>query len=326
MNHKRRDTTVQSLTQLDAPVTERCQCLPLSSLQAVPSQEQEEDAVDCGKVTPATQELNAYIRLQLNAYFPRSTPLSLLLLHVSQLEHIHINPQTAILHKRQRYHAPASFLEQVLINARRSIRSNDQILIHEGTGAAIIFPEVDQQGIANILERIYRNVSLLQAETVIPPLKRETDIVMGIGSYPEPGSSQEHLFHQVGMTVRRLTLRPAITTQLWNTKSTLTVPEEMLDRRLQDDDHAKHIQVSPHIPFMQLPVQLPTRLKHLIPYRIASEIRCAPVGRDHHCLTVAMADPTNEAAIGSLREVTGLTIFPVSCEVSELNALLANKW
>jgi hypothetical protein len=170
-------------------------------------------------------------------------------------------------------------------------------------------------------------VSLLQAETVIPPLKRETDIVMGISSYPEAGASLERLLHQVGVTAHKFTLRPAITAQLWSTQSMHLQTVEMTDHRLQDnEDIIRHGQVLTTVPFMKLPAQLPRRLKQLIPYPIAHELRCAPVGRDHHCLTVAMADPTNSAAIGRLREMTGLTIFPVSCDVSALNALLAHKW
>ena len=81
-----------------------------------------------------------------------------------------------------------------------------------------------------------------------------------------------------------------------------------------------------NIPFMQLPDRLPSRLKQLIPYQVALELSCVPVGRDHHCLTVAMADPSNISALRSLRVVTGLAIFPVSCDVAALNALLRNKW
>jgi hypothetical protein len=151
--------------------------------------------------------------------------------------------------------------------------------------------------------------------------------VIGTGSYPEPGTSLEHLLYQVGVTVRKFTLRPAITAQLWHTKPTYAVPEGVIDHDQQgEQDVAKTLRLLPKIPFMQLPLQLPTRLKQLIPYHIAYELRCAPVGRDHHCLTVAMADPRDITAIGSLREVTGLTIFPVSCDISALNALLANKW
>jgi hypothetical protein len=303
--------------------------MPLSSLKAVPKQEQQEETIEYEKVTPATSELNANIRQQLDSYFPRSAPLSLLLLHVSQLEHIHITPQSAILHKRQRYHASASLLEQVLVNIRRAIRGNDKILIHAGAGAAVIFPGVDQQGVHSILERAYRNVSLLQAETVIPPLKRETDIVMGVSSYPEAGPSIEHLLYHVSVTARRFILRPAITTQLWNAVPTHIAIEETIALHPQQDqqDPTGHTDKTyGNVPFMQLPTKLPMRLKQLIPYHIALELSCAPVGRDHHCLTVALANPTNYNVIQFLGEMTGLTIYPVSCEIAALNALLANKW
>ncbi len=104
MNYKREDDAGQSLIQASWPATECCHCLPLSSIQMVPSQDQEE-TIDYHNVTPASPEMNTLIRAKLEGCFPRSTPLSLLLLHVSQLEHVHIHPQSALLHKRQRYHA-----------------------------------------------------------------------------------------------------------------------------------------------------------------------------------------------------------------------------
>jgi hypothetical protein len=329
MNYKRKDDAEQSLIQASSPAAERCRCLPLSSIQAVPSQDQEVETIDYHNVTPASQEMKALIRTKLEGCFPRSTPLSLLLLHVSQLEHVHIHPQSALLHNRQRYHASASFLEQVLVSVRRAIRDDDELLIHEGTGAAIIFPGVDLQGVAGILERVSRNVDLLQAETVIPPLQRETDIVLGVGSYPESGPSLEHLLYHVSITAHRFSLRPAISVQLWEVMSTTgEVVETPFASAQHDDQHPmpKTVQGQGNIPYMQLPVKLPARLKQLIPYQVALELSCVPVGRDHHCLTVAMADPTNSKALRSLRVVTGLTIFPVSCDVAALNALLSNEW
>lgn len=329
MSYKRKDDTEQSLIQASSPATDCCYCLPLSSIQAVPSQDQEEETIDYHTVTPATPEMNALIRAKLEGCFPSSVPLSLLLLHVSQLEHVHIHPQSALLHKRQRYHAPANFLEQVLVNVRRAIRDDDELLIHGGTGAAIIFPGVDQQGVAGILERVSRNVDLLQAETVIPPLQRETDIVLGVGSYPEAGPSLEHLLYHVSITAHRFSLRPAISERLWEGISTVKeVVETPYASASQDDQQQmqKSVQGQRNIPYMQLPVRLLPRLKQLIPYRVALELSCVPVGRDHHCLTVAMADPTNSTALRSLGAVTGLTIFPVSCDVAALNVLLSNKW
>ena len=328
MDFKRKDDAEQSLIQVSSPATVCCHCLPLSSIQMVPSQDQEE-TIDYHNVTPASPEMNALIRAKLEGCFPRSTPLSLLLLHVSQLEQVHIHPQSALLHKRQRYHASASFLEQVLVNVRRAIRDDDELLIHEGTGAAIIFPGVDLQGVAGIVERVSHNVDLLQAETVIPPLRRETDIALGVGSYPESGPSVEHLLYHVSIMAHRFSLRPAISEQLGGGMSTTREEVETPFGCAQHDDQQqapKVLEGHSNIPFMQLPDRLPSRLKQLIPYQVALELSCVPVGRDHHCLTVAMADPSNISALRSLRVVTGLAIFPVSCDVAALNALLRNKW
>ena len=77
---------------------------------------------------------------------------------------------------------------------------------------------------------------------------------------------------------------------------------------------------------MKLPSTIPLRLRHLIPHSLATELSCAPVGRDHHCLTVAMADPTNIEHIQRLQRVTGLTIFPVSCDLEALYTLLTKTW
>ncbi len=323
MSYKRREAIGNVTTSIEALTGERCTCLPLSPLLSVPPRDDTTDSCD---ITPASQELYHDIRVRLHHYFPRSTPLSLLLLHISQLEHIHIAPQTAVLHKRQRFHAPASFLEQVLVNVRRAIRDSDQLLIQEGIGAALILPDVDQQGMYSILERVHQSIRLLQSETVIPPLKRETDIVMGIGSYPEPGTSLELLLCHVSSTVHRLTLRPAIMAQMWSGKETTPVANKPLERFVEQAESASENTIRGNVPFMQLPVKLPARLKILIPYSLALDLRCAPVGRDHHCLTVAVADPTNLEAIQRLSEITGMTIFPVTCEIAALDALLAEKW
>ena len=323
MNYKRKETAGYSTLPIEALTGDCCTCLPLSPLLPVLLKD---DAADGCSVTPVSSELNSDIRASLHSYFPRSAPLSLLLLHISQIEHIHIAPQTAVLHKRQRLHAPIGFLEQVLVNVRRAIRSSDQMLIHEGIGAALILPDVDQEGMYSILERVYQNVRLLQSETVIPPLKRETDIVMGIGSYPEPSTSLEMLLCHTSNTARRLTLRPAIMTRQWNEKDTTPIAMKPLERFVEQAESVKGNKAHDNVPFMQLPAKLPTRLKNLIPYAFALELRCAPVGRDHHCLTVAMADPGNRETLHQLREITGMTIFPVTCEVSALDALLAEKW
>ncbi len=320
---QRREAPVPALTYIDHPATDQCDCLPLSTLHKA-HWHMQETAEDLEQVTPATQEMNSHLRALLYDLFPRSTPLSVLLLHISQLEPIHIASKSAISHKRHRYHAPASFLDQVLTNMRRTIRISDHILVHAGTGIAIILPDVDQEGAHCILERVYHSINLLQPETVTPPLRRQTDIWMGIGSYPTPGTSLEGLLYYTGFIAQRLTLRPAVTSHLW------TIWPGKLPVETQYEDHDGHSSLTTArrsgIPFMQLPTRLSPRLKQLIPYSLALELRCAPVGRNHNLLTVAMAHPTDAQAIERLREATCMTIFVVSCEATALDALLANGW
>ena len=101
----------------------------------------------------------------------------------------------------------------------------------------------------------------------------------------------------------------------------------LYNRQNEDDEQAlpSYARAS-GIPFMQLPTRLPQRLKQLIPYQLALEIRCAPVGRDHNRLTVAMDHPSDVHATQRLHEITGMTIFPVSCEANALDTLLKNGW
>ena len=315
MKYVERGRSNSTVTYLDSPASHVCSCLPLSRLHQELCEDHAENPEQLTEVTPATLELNSSLRAQLENYFPRTTPLSVLLLHISQLEHIQINPKSAILYqyKRQRYHVPASLLEQILINVRRTIRSSDHILVHVGAGIAIMLPDVDYEGSQTLLKRVYHSINLLQPETIIPPLKRETVITLGIGSYPNPGTSLEELLYQTGFIASRITLRPAVITQLYGTRSIRLVEVNLSDRNRG-------------IPFMQLPARLSSRLKHLIPYNLACELRCAPVGRDHNRLTVAMAFPTNAQAIESLRSTTGMTIFPVACEAQALDDLLEHCW
>jgi GGDEF domain-containing protein len=310
---------------LDSPAAERCDCPPLSSLHRAPGLSLESGG-EVVPVTPATQELNQHVRTRLAALFPRSTPLSLLLIHISQLDHVHISPKTVVLHKRHRYHAPASFLEQVLTNARRVMRREDQVIAHAGTGAAIILPDVDQEGAFSVVERVFHSINLLQPETVIPPLKRETDITIGIGSYPRPGKSLEEMLYHAGCVTHNLTLRPAVTPQLRGSKAAL-VAEMSAGQTLDEETGSLHnSQGSSGVPYMQLPARLPQNLKRLVPYAIARELRCVPVGRDHNRLTVAMAYPGDTQALMRLQSVTGMSIFAVTCDISALDAMLSKEW
>ncbi len=326
-------------TTESAPELDVCSCPPISPL-CLPSTKEQDREDD--ELLPTPPALSTLLRTHVQSLLPSSAPLSILLLHVSQLEDIHLTPETEVVRKRKRYHPSVSVVEQIITNVRRAVRMEDSMYLDTGKGAAILFPNVDQQGAYIILERVYNSVNLLQAETIVPPLTHETDIVLGIASYPEQGPSIEHLLASVGRVMYRLTLRPAITSYLWDTMppaesmlsfhNTLTsetpVPENEL---LTSSTHpSAETLPSTHdatpVPFLRLPPTLSKRLKNLLSHAIATQFQCAPVGRDHNRLTVAMADPTDTNALHALHKSTGMSIFPVSCDKDALNALLAEPW
>ncbi len=368
---RKKDTVTQLIKQpvlsetMQEPETDICSCPPISPLCLSSTTEQtiHSNNVQCNwddedddPILPTSFALNNALRTHLHTLFSRTTPLSIMLVHVSQLEHMQITPETVVWHKRRRYHPPASIVEQVMVNVRRAIRADDVVCLDTGKGAAIILPDADQQGAYKVLERVYNSVNLLQAETIIPPLTHQTNIVLGIGSYPEQGPSLEHVLASAGRIIRRFTLRPAITMHLWDTMPVsehTTALHATLDDSVQDDQDFQHnynstsLPISAHmysddtripatitplpheaarVPFLQLPAVLPAHLKSLLPYKIASQFRCVPMGRNHQRLTLAMADPTNAEAIHALHKITGMMIFPVSCDHDALDTLLNVRW
>ena len=299
-------------TEQELQTHEPCFCLPLSSLQ---SREEQEGFL------PVAPILNSKLRAGLEKVFPVSGPFGLLLFHIAQFEHIQVPPTTAVIRQRASYHASAGLQEQILHSIRRTLRTSDQILTDEqGTGSAILFPLVDQEGITRVAERISRSINLLQAETLVPPLQYETEIASGFASYPETAGTLEELLYHASRIQERIIFRPAVVPQQVDTHVRTGHAVDIVSNSNTKEVHPNGI------PFMQIPSRLPTRLKQLIPYSLAVKLRCAPVGRNHNQLTVAMADPMDTQALGSLREATGMTIFPVSCEIAALDVLLASDW
>ena len=79
MKYLVRGTSTSTVTYLDSPASDLCTCLPLSRLPQGAWEDHEENPEQLTEVTPATLEMNSSLRTQLENYFPRSTPLSILL-------------------------------------------------------------------------------------------------------------------------------------------------------------------------------------------------------------------------------------------------------
>ena len=68
-----------------------------------------------------------------------------------------------------------------------------------------------------------------------------------------------------------------------------------------------------NIPFMDLSSQtIDSQLRELVPVKIARRLQVMPLSVQRGVLTVAIADPTEQAAIEELRNVVGLTVITVA--------------
>ena len=143
--------------------------------------------------------------------------------------------------------------------------------------------------------------------------------MLGFAAYPEPASTLAELLARLGRVRERIVFRPAVLPEVaCEQASSAGEMDQNLRKPVADRVQG--------VPFMRLPRRLPTHLKRFVPYALALELRCAPVGRAHNCLTVAMANPADMRTIYRLREVTGMMIFPVSCDAAALETLLASSW
>lgn len=330
LHQKRRETSARLPAVRVGPLSSsnmRCLCVPLSplcqsSVEVEAGQEESALAYEPLQYVRATSTLRAKLSTLVQDWLPETSALSVFVLHVSQVEQPPVSSLRAPLQPRHYDHVSASLREQIFANIRRVIRLSDRLWIEDESGGALLFPEVDRYGMETILERVYRSICLLQAETVIPPLAHETTLLLGSGSFPAPGPSLEQLLLCASRPARRLTLRPALFNQFAHAPAATS--GEMAQE--SSDQSTSSSQETAKIPFLNLPRELPRHLRQVMPYMLASQLRCAPVGRDQHRLTVAMADPHDTRTVQHLSEVTGMTIFPVSCEIEDLEMLLANKW
>lgn len=273
----------------------------------------------------ASAKLQRQIRAQLKLFLGHNLPLSILVLHISQLEMPGLLSHTAPLPQRQRYHASSRQVEQVIHQMRRTMRASDTDIVKDEAGAAIILPGVEQMGALNILERVYQSIGLLQAKTIIPPLQHETEISIGIVTYPNSGISLEDLLRNNSLNARQIVLRPEIYPQDWLQLTQLPETEKL--QKISDETSSKpQSGIHKPIPFMHLPASLPAHLAHLIPYKLAKRLKCVPVGFEKDNLTVAMVNPTNAQVIQTLHKKTNMHIFPVACNRTELQTLLTQGW
>lgn len=142
-------------------------------------------------------------------------------------------------------------------------------------------------------------------------------VAIGCSAYPEPHATIDAFLHTACETCFQADLHPQKPPQQPTPQSGATDTPSPAE----DDLLARSLRLG--IPYLlNLPHMLPERLKRLIDVQLAQELQCYPVGKERKVLTVAMVNPQDHAALHRLRQVTGLTIFPVLTHPDRLQSAL----
>jgi hypothetical protein len=75
------------------------------------------------------------------------------------------------------------------------------------------------------------------------------------------------------------------------------------------------------VPYLAPPPCIPSSVRNVLPPEVMEQLQCLPVGRERNVLTVALADPTDQAVLRRLEQMTGMTIFPVMTDPDVLKDL-----
>jgi Type II secretion system (T2SS), protein E, N-terminal domain len=209
-----------------------------------------------------------------------------------------------------------SFLQSL----RPLVRKTDAVFLLNHTLHFFLFG-ANAQGGKTVQERLWDTVLWRLHNNSEGEVLHPSSIAAGHSAYPLPCASiaecieaakKEQLhFDLSGEKSTRKTVRSR-TTQRQNQGQEAIAEEELhtLARKLG-------------IPYLSLlPRKIPERLQQLVNPRLAQELRCYPLGRERNMLTVAMVNPQDRSVLDRLQQETGLCIFPVLTNSSELQTAL----
>jgi len=207
-------------------------------------------------------------------------------------------------------------MQHFLEKLRSLVRKSDGVIQLDQT-CYFLLGGANQEGTEIVQERLWEALlwavhNIHDREFLCP-----RSIEAGHSTYPDPFTTLESCL-QAGYDT---TVRFAPQEEK-SARATTTLPGSEFHRSIEDSELpllARQL----GIPYLSLlPRKLPTRIQRLISPSLAQELRCYPLGRERDILTVAMADPQDQAAIDRLQQETRLRIFPVLVHPEELQNVL----
>jgi hypothetical protein len=201
------------------------------------------------------------------------------------------------------------------------IRLLDFILLHqqESTGTPFnsmyvcrlyfLLAGVSNKGAAIIKDQLWETLlRRVRDEEIDTDVRRPEEMAAGCSAYPYPCETIAQSREQACIELVKVQLLPDEPVQNSSYHNAVTLAQMAQDMGI------------PYLPF--LPPHISTKLRRLITPALAQELRCYPLGRERNTLTVAMVDPCDQQTLARLERITGLRIFPVLADASELRVAL----
>ncbi|GHO44803.1 hypothetical protein [Ktedonospora formicarum] len=200
-----------------------------------------------------------------------------------------------------------------LENVRELVRKTDDVFLL-GTTFYFVLPGANQEGAAIVQERLW-DALLWRVHNC-----ERLDITRPIGMKSAKSAVKVHslspsqtLWNQLCATLEERRYFQ------FNADDTQPEPRAM---QMHDDEALSQLAREIGVPYLPtLPHALPAHVRQLVDERLARELHCCPLGREHNVLTVAMANPQDEVTLRRLQHITGLTIYPVLTSIQALQRI-----
>ena len=206
-----------------------------------------------------------------------------------------------------------------LHSLRPLVRKTDAVFLLSHTLHFLLLG-ANMQGGQIVQERLWDALLWRIHNSIDGEILRPASIAIGHSAYPRPYPASEEFIEAADNEQLRFDLRMEKAMRKTATRSRATQEQ---NQEGSTDEELPTLARKLGIPYLSLlPRKPPQRVQQLVNPRLAQELRCYPIGRERNTLTVAMIDPQDRSALDRLQQETGLCIFPVLTNPSELQTAL----
>ena len=206
-----------------------------------------------------------------------------------------------------------------LHSLRSLVRKTDAVFLLNHTLHFFLF-SANIQGGQIVQERLWDALLWRIHNSTDEEIMRPASIAIGHSAYPRPYASIKEFIEAASDEQSRFDLHVEKLARKATTRSRAGHEQKQGEPA---DEELPTLARKLGIPYLSLLPRKPSqRVQQLVDPRLAQELRCYPIGRERNTLTVAMVDPQDRSALDRLQQETGLCIFPVLTNPSELQTAL----